>query len=296
MILKTLACAVLSAVWISAFSGVSCAQETQKPKFGPTPSATGASVYFIDLKDGATIPPKATIHFGLRNMGVAPAGSDRRNSGHHHLLIDVDLPPLDQPIPNDFNHLHFAAGQTEAEVELPPGKHTLQLLLGDTNHIPHNPPVVSDKITVNVVDPSDTSSAKEAYKRKPSPKGAKVYIVSPTNGAVVPPDFTVKFGLVGMGVAPAGLDKAYTGHHHLIIDAPLPKLDEPIPNDFNNLHFALGQTEGQVSLPPGPHTLQLLLGDANHVPQDPPVYSAPIKITVGTPGKKPRPRYKRRHH
>ena len=96
-----------------------------------------------DLKDGATIPPKATIRFGLREMGVAPAGSDRANSGHHHLLIDTELPPLDKPIPNDFNHLHFGTGQTEAEVTLKPGPHTLQLLLGDKDHIPHNPPVMS---------------------------------------------------------------------------------------------------------------------------------------------------------
>src|SRR6516162_8112361 len=119
---------------------------------GPTPSAPGAEVYFIDLKDATTVPAKLKIYFGLRNMGVAPAGSDRENSGHHHLLIDTELPPLDQPIPNDFNHLHFGAGQTEAEVELTPGPHTLQLLFGDKNHIPHSPPLMSAPIRVMVVD------------------------------------------------------------------------------------------------------------------------------------------------
>jgi hypothetical protein len=83
-------------------------------------------------------------------MGVAPAGIERPNTGHHHLLIDTKVPALDQPIPNDFNHLHFGAGQTEADVTLPPGKHTLQLLLGDANHVPHNPPVMSKPITVTV--------------------------------------------------------------------------------------------------------------------------------------------------
>src|SRR5262249_17354085 len=106
-----------------AASGIAHGQA--KP--GPTPSPAGAAVYFIDLKNGDTLLPKATIHFGLRGMGVAPAGFDRENSGHHHLLIDTELPPLDQPIPNDFNHLHFGAGQTEVEVNLPPGEHTLQL-------------------------------------------------------------------------------------------------------------------------------------------------------------------------
>ena len=265
-----------------------------EPKFGPTPSPAGAKVYFIDLKDGAVVPPKFVIHFGLRNMGVAPAGSDRANSGHHHLLIDTDLPPLDKPIPNDFNHLHFGGGQTEAEVELSPGEHTLQLLLGDKKHVPFNPPVMSDRIRVTVVDPSAPVAAKP-YQRRPSPQGARVYFVYPHNGSYVPPTFTVRFGLIGMGVAPAGLDKANTGHHHLVVDAPLPPLDAPIPNDFNHLHFGLGQTEAQVTLPIGHHTLQLVFADAKHIPHDPPVYSTPITIVVNATGKRPRPRSHRRH-
>src|SRR5262247_4705750 len=122
---------------------------------GPTPSAPGAEVYFIDLKDGTTVPAKLKIYFGLRNMGVAPAGSDRENSGHHHLLVDTELPPLDQPIPNDFNHLHSGARQTESEVTLKPGTHTLQLLFADKDHIPHNPPLMSPRIRVVVVAPAD---------------------------------------------------------------------------------------------------------------------------------------------
>lgn len=89
---------------------------------GPSPSAPGASVYFIDVKSGDTLQPRTIIHFGLRNMRVAPAGADRNNSGHHHLLIDTDLPPLEQPIPSDPNHLHFGAGQTEAEVTSAPDR------------------------------------------------------------------------------------------------------------------------------------------------------------------------------
>jgi Domain of unknown function (DUF4399) len=133
---------------------------------GPTPSAEGAAVHFIDLKDGASVPTKVTIRFGLREMGVAPAGSDRANSGHHHLLIDTELPPLDQPIPNDFNHLHFGAGQTEAEITLKPGTHTLQLLLGDKDHIPHNPPVMSPRIRVVVTD--EGTAPKEAASPAPT--------------------------------------------------------------------------------------------------------------------------------
>ena len=238
---------------------------------GPTKSPPGAEVYFADLKDGAIIPPKVTIYFGLKNMGVAPAGSDRENSGHHHLLVDTELPPLDKPIPNDFNHLHFGGGQTQAEVSLKHGEHTLQLLFGDKDHIPHTPPVMSSRIKVRIVDPA---------LRKPAPADAKVYFVGLQDGATLPQKATIRFGLVGMGVAPAGIEKPNTGHHHLLIDAKLPPLDLPIPNDFNHLHFGAGQTEATVTLPLGRHTLQLVLGDENHVPHNPPVMSKPIRVLV----------------
>ncbi len=263
----------------------------QDRRGGPTSSPAGAAVYFVDLKDGQTVPPNFVVHFGLRNMGVAPAGSDRENSGHHHLLIDAELSRLDEPIPNDFNHLHFGAGQTEAEVTLKPGQHTLQLVLGDKEHIPHNPPVISPRIRVTVVDTAGPPVSN--YKRKPAPKDAQVYIVGLQNGSYIKPSPVLRFGLVNMGVAPAGVEKANTGHHHLLIDRPLPRLDEPIPNDFNHLHFGTGQTEASVTLPLGRHTLQLLLADENHVAHDPPVMSRPIRVTVTTTGERPRPRVKK---
>jgi Domain of unknown function (DUF4399) len=246
---------------------------------GPSPSPPGAAVYFNDpIKEGAVVPPKFTIYFGLRNMGLAPAGVERENAGHHHLLIDTELPPLDQPIPNDFNHLHFGSGQSEAEITLKHGQHTIQLLLGDKDHIPHTPPVMSPRITIRVVDPA---------MRKPAPADARVYFVGLQDGAVVPQKVTIRFGLVGMGVAPAGIERPNTGHHHLLIDSKLPPLDEPIANDFNHLHFGAGQTEADVTLPLGTHTLQLLLGDENHVPHNPPVMSKPIKVLVTRTGRRP---------
>ncbi len=265
---------------------------------GPTPSPPGAKVEFIDLKDGAVIGPKTTIRFGLNGMGVAPAGTKKANTGHFHLLIDTDLPPLDKPIPNDENHLHFGGGQTEVELSLPPGPHTLQLLLGDADHIPHTPPVYSDKIHVTAVEslPAPVAAAQTSAPgtRHPSPPGVRAYIISPVNGAYVPTTFTVRFGLEKMGVAPAGVDKANTGHHHLLIDASLPPLDKPIPNDENHLHFGGGQTETTLTLPTGRHTLQLLLGDAAHLPQEPPVYSDPIVVYVGL--SPPPPPHPVRHH
>jgi hypothetical protein len=112
------------------------------------------------------------------------------------------------------------------------------------------------------------------------PQDARVYILWPSDGQVIKGGFWVRMGLSGAGIAPAGVQKANTGHHHLIIDADLPPLDQPIPNDHNHLHFGLGQTEARLDLPPGRHTLQLLLGDENHIPHQPPLYSKRITITV----------------
>ena len=268
---------------------------------GPTPSPPGAEVYFVGLKDGDTIPTKSTIHFGLHGMGVAPAGTDKPNSGHHHLIIDAPTPPPDVEIPNDFQHLHFGAGQTETELTLTPGDHTLQLVLGDKSHIPHSPPVMSERIKVHVVEqmpapqPPQTASSggqqppqtASSGGRHPSPKDAKAYFIYPKDGSYIGPDPTIRFGLLNMGVAPAGFDKPNTGHHHLLVDADLPPLDKPIPNDFNHLHFGAGQTEAKITLPPGRHRLRLLLGDANHVPHDPPVYSEEIHVTVTPDGRPP---------
>jgi hypothetical protein len=115
-----------------------------------TPSPAGAEVYFIAPLDGATLSGPVTVKFGLKGMGIAPAGIVFDNSGHHHLIIDADLPPVGAPIPTDAQHVHFGKGQSETVIELKPGKHTLQLLLGDFAHTPHDPVVASKKITVTV--------------------------------------------------------------------------------------------------------------------------------------------------
>ena len=125
---------------------------------GETPAPEGAKLYFVNLEDGATVSSPLTIVFGLSGMGVAPAGTEVDNTGHHHLLID--RPPLgegedgaeefDMPLPADDNHVHFGGGQTETTIDLEPGEHTLQLVLGDYSHIPHAEPVVSDVITITV--------------------------------------------------------------------------------------------------------------------------------------------------
>ncbi|MBD3655018.1 MULTISPECIES: DUF4399 domain-containing protein [Marinobacter] len=116
-----------------------------------TPAPEGAAVYFVTPLDGQTVNSPVTVSFGLEGLGVAPAGVERERTGHHHLLVDVDdLPALDQPVPADEHHIHFGGGQTQTTLKLSPGKHTLQLLVGDHLHVPHEPPVMSEKITITV--------------------------------------------------------------------------------------------------------------------------------------------------
>ena len=124
-------------------------------------AADDAKLYIISPLDGETVSSPVKIVFGLQGMGIAPAGIKFNNTGHHHLLIDVaELPDINSPIPSDDNHKHFGKGQTEAVIELPPGEHTLQLILGDHMHIPHDPVVVSKKIKINVEE-KKISSQKE---------------------------------------------------------------------------------------------------------------------------------------
>ncbi len=118
---------------------------------GRTPASSGAEVYIISPKDGATLKNPVVVQFGLRGMGVAPAGVAFDNTGHHHLLIDTDAPAdMNVPLPASAHIMHFGKGQTETQLTLSPGKHTLQLLFADLNHIPHQPPVISKKITITV--------------------------------------------------------------------------------------------------------------------------------------------------
>src|SRR5246127_1144719 len=115
------------------------------------PAPKDALLYFVWPQNGATIKGGFWCRFGLRNMGVTHAGDNYQNSGHHHLLVDVnEALDVNEPIPQDKNHLHFGAGQTETRLELQPGRHTLQLVLGDAKHYPFSPPLVSEKITITV--------------------------------------------------------------------------------------------------------------------------------------------------
>lgn len=135
----------------AALAAASAAAVAQTPALPASKAPAAAEVYFITPKDGATVGREVTVRFGLRGMGVAPAGVAKQDTGHHHLLVDAaELPPAGQPIPKDEHHLHFGGGQTETVLKLAPGAHTLQLELGDANHVPFDPPVVSRRITIHV--------------------------------------------------------------------------------------------------------------------------------------------------
>lgn len=132
------------------YAGLASAQQTPAPE--------DATLYFIAPEAGATVSSPVAVRFGLSGMGVAPAGTEQANTGHHHLLID--RPPFGEgeygaeeltlAVPNDDNHRHFGGGQTEITLDLPPGEHTLQLVLGDHGHVPHDPPVMSEVISITV--------------------------------------------------------------------------------------------------------------------------------------------------
>jgi Domain of unknown function (DUF4399) len=122
------------------------------PAQAQTPAPPGATVYFINLKDRETVTSPFKVQFGLTGMGVAPAGVEKDKTGHHHLLIDTKLSDEEAkaPLPMDAQHMHFGGGQTETTLTLPPGQHTLQLVLGDWTHVPFSPPIVSPIITIRV--------------------------------------------------------------------------------------------------------------------------------------------------
>lgn len=140
----------ISTVVLSLVLAYTCQAALLSQGEAATPSAPGAAVYFHYPLDGIHVPQRFTVRIGLKEMGVAPAHIVKPFTGHHHVFIDTDVGDLSKPIPADYNHIHLGNGQTEVLLTLPPGPHTLQLVLGDAEHIPHAPPVISKKITVYV--------------------------------------------------------------------------------------------------------------------------------------------------
>lgn len=129
---------------------VSASQPVLSSGYKKVTAPVDAAVYFVNLKNGDNVSSPVRVQFGLKGMGVAPAGVEKAGTGHHHLLVGVNSVDANAPLPTDERHRHFGGGQTEVMLDLKPGTHTLQLMLGDQNHIPHHPPVLSERITINV--------------------------------------------------------------------------------------------------------------------------------------------------
>ena len=217
-------------------------------------------VSFIQPKDGSSVISPFTVKMAATGVKVEPASAGVNDgAGHHHIIVDGDLPPVGSPIPSDDQHRHFGKAQTESVLNLPVGEHTLRLSFADGRHEPLDPALtdtitVTERRAVSFVEPRDASS-----------------VVSP---------FTVKMAATGVKVEPAsaGVNDG-AGHHHIIVDSDLLPAGRSIPSDDNHRHFGKAQTETTLDLPPGEHTLRLSFANGRHEPLDPAVTDT-IKVTV----------------
>lgn len=234
----------------------------------PAPAPTEASVDFFWPQAGSKVFATSTFSFLAHNMTVTPAGEhvEDKTRGHHHLIIDGDAIPEGTVVPMDEKHLHYGQAQTAAEVKLEPGKRKLTMQLADGAHISFGPKLAKT-IDVEVVpDPEQPP---------------RVFFAEPADGARVKSPFVVKFGLEGMTIRPAGedaLDKT-TGHHHLIINGKPGDLGTVVPADDTHIHYGKGQTEAEISLPAGKHTLTMQFADGAHRSYGP-ALSATITVEV----------------
>lgn len=262
-----------------------------------------ASVSFLNVKEGDTLTNPFTVKFGVTGMSVAKAGDAKsENSGHHHLIIDGKSIQYGTMVPMDAQHLHFMKGETEHTLELKPGKHTLTLQFAGVDHRSFGKPL-SKTINVIVKGKVSKSSAQHAnmdhskhgqghahhaqgnsaaQKPTAAEDGKKsVFFVAPTDGQVIPPSVSIRFGAKGFKVTPAGqhVNDANRGHHHLIIDGKPVAKGEVVPADKQHIHFGKGQTETRLLLEHGQHTLTLQFADGAHRSFGP-EFSQTIKVMV----------------
>ena len=212
----------------------------------------GARVFFVWPEPNSKVATESDFVFGIEGMTISKVGErvEDKTTGHHHLIIDKRYIKYGQVVPADPNHIHFGGGQTTARVKLKPGTRTLTMQLADGAHRSYGKGM-SSEMKVTVVE---------------LPTAPKVSFVEPADGATVKSPLKVKFGLEGMTISPAGsnvLDKT-KGHHHIIVDGkPLPA-GSVVPANATHIHFGKGQTETELKLKPGKHTLTLQFADGGH--------------------------------
>jgi hypothetical protein len=259
---------LVALVAAAAAQAASCAPAGAGPERHPWVGAPAAvqppATYFVNLRDGDRIETPYVAKFGLSRFGLAPIVGEVPHSGHHHLLVNRDL-PLDFTTPLPFNdqYVHFGKGQMEAVLTFPPGTYTLRLLLADHRHIPHF--IYSKPVTVTVTKRQESVDAASLVK-------AGVEILEPRRGAVLQAPFLARFHASGLNVSHAGLRAPTTGHFVLVAQRP-GRPDERIA-------FSNGTTEAWLQPPPGDYVLSLQFV-RNAPPHDVVVVSDPVAVTVG---------------
>lgn len=249
---------VRSCVAVGAFAllAAACGDDdaAQTPVVSTTPD--GPSVAFAAPADGAAVANPVAVEFSTVGFELEPAGDVHAGAGHLHVMVDVPCMEPGETIPRDAQHVHFGKGQSEGSIDLTAGEHTLCLQAGDGTHTALE---LTDEITVTVDD---------------SPS---VAFVEPANGAAVTAPVVLKFAAFNFTLEPAGEVQEGAGHLHLMVDAPCIEPGQPIPRDDQHVHLGMGQTETELPLAPGEHTLCLQAGDGAHVALD---ITREITITV----------------
>jgi len=262
---------LLFACLVSLFVFIGCAGEEKKqpeekaPEVAKTAPAkpvpakkamptrpADAKVFFAWPDDGAKVPPTFDMIFGAKGVDVVPAGTAPGDptKGHHHVIVDAQAMGVGMVVPKDAQHIHYGKGQTGGQLTLSPGKHTLTLQFADAGHMSYGP-ALSQTINVEVV----------AMEKSP-----RVFFVEPADGAKVKSPVKMKFGIEGMTVRPAGeapLEKT-SGHHHIIVDGKAIPLGGTVGMGAKSIHYGKGQTEAELALEKGKHTLTMQFADGAH--------------------------------
>jgi hypothetical protein len=247
-----------------AACGAAAAADERHPWIATPAMVQPPTTYFVNLRDGDRIETPFVVKFGLSRYGLAPIVSGVPHTGHHHMLVNRDL-PLDfkQPLPFNDQYVHFGKGQMETVLTFPPGTYTLRLLLADHKHIPHF--IYSKPVTVTVEKKNEAVDPKTLVK-------AGVQLLEPRSGAVVQGAFKVQFHASGLNVSHTGLKEAGTGHFALVAQRA-GKPDERIV-------FAGGATEAWLKPPAGDYVMRLQFV-RNAAPNDVMAVSEPVSVTVG---------------
>ena len=232
----------------------------------------GPGVRFVSPADGAVVPSKFDVTMMANELTVEPAGEINPNAGHFHILVDTDFVPAGDIIINDAQHIHYGKGQLTTTLELEPGEHVLRLQFANGAHVALDGPQYQDTITVTVASDAAAATSQTAK--------ARVYFVSPTDGATVDARFDVVMAAAGLIVEPSGKINPNAGHFHILVDTDFVEAGETIITDDQHLHFGKGQAVAKLELPPGEHVLRLQFANGAHIALAGPQYRDEITVMV----------------